>query len=64
MIEPSFAHGNATRKGDLLIDDRNNGIRRMIDFVISDPTTHANMQCRSFDNPLAVTSHAEKERKD
>ena len=59
-MEPEFKIGDALRKGDLLIQDKSIGLRRMVDFVVSDPTTTTNLNSRSFDDPFVTTAQAEK----
>jgi len=59
-VEPEFKIGDALRKGDLLIQDKSIGLRRMVDFVVSDPTTTTNLNSRSFDDPFVTTAQAEK----
>jgi hypothetical protein len=40
--------------------DKVSGMRRMLDFVISDPTSQSSLLRRSFDDPNTVNAAAER----
>jgi hypothetical protein len=59
IVEPRTLVGGSARAGDLMISDSKLNFQRVIDIVISDPTSISNLAQRSFDNPNAVTEAAE-----
>jgi hypothetical protein len=57
--EPQCVVANHAKAGDLMISDTANGYQRVLDLVISDPTTVSNLSHRAFDEPDAVTAQSE-----